>query len=348
MTTITKKRKTILAVDDVPANTRLLKAKLLPEGYVVETANSGQELLEKIRSTMPDLILLDVAMPGMDGYEVCRRIRSDASIPYIPLIFITASQIKQKDVIYGLDIGGDDYIRKPFDTLELFSRVRAALRVKGLYDELARAKAELARYVSLSTLKMVEKGTSQEGIQVGQTRSVTVLFSDIRGFTRIAEEMRPEEVFETLNVCLSKQIEVVEAHHGIVDKLTGDQIMAVFEGPDMVRNALQSGMAIVDSLCSLEFRRGDDWIEVGIGVNTGPVYIGSVGSQTMKDYTAVGTTVNIAARLCDLAGKSQILFSEPTRHFIQGKELSYESIGKTSLRGLTSPIEAFQLRQRVG
>lgn len=344
----TTNRKKILAVDDEPTNLKLLEAVLAPRGYMLEMALSGQEALDKIKTLIPDLVLLDIMMPGMDGYEVCEKIKGDPTLPYIPIIFLTAIHADQKSITFGLDIGGDDYIRKPFDNLELLSRIKACLRVKDLYDNLSRTKAELARYVSLSTLEMVEKTTSGGGIQAGQTRDVTVLFSDIRGFTHFTEHMKPKDVFETLNLCLSKQIEVVEAYHGIVDKLTGDQIMAVFEGPDMVRNALQSGMAIVDSLYNLEFRRREDWIEVGIGVNTGPVYIGSIGSQTMKDYTAVGTTVNVAARLCDLARKSQILFAEPTRDFIEGKEFGYESIGKISLRGLTTPIEAFELRRRMG
>jgi len=341
-------QKRILAVDNEPKNVKLLEAKLAPVGYILETALSGKEALDKIKQSVPDLILLDVLMPEMNGYQVCEKIRSDTSIPYLPIIFLTASLISQEDVIRGLDIGGDDYIRKPFDTLELFSRIRAALRVKDLYDNLMRTKAELARYVSLSTLQMVENSSSGEGIYVGPTRDVTVLFSDIRGFSGIAEDMMPEEVFETLNLCLSKQIEMVEAHHGIVDKLTGDEIMAVFEGTDMVRNALLSGMAIVESLRSLELRPRRDWIEVGIGINTGPVYVGSIGSETMKDYTAVGNTVNIASRLCGFAGKSQILLSGSTKNLIGGEEFSYKSIGEISLRGLNSPIESFELIQRMG
>jgi len=149
------KHKKILAVDDEHKNIKLLEAKLAPEGYVLETATNGQEALDKVKTSIPDLILLDVLMPGMNGYQVCEKIRSDTSIPYIPIIFLTASLIWQKYIIHDLNIGGDDYIRKPFDTLELFSRIRAALRVKELYDNLVQTKADLARYVSLSTVQMV-------------------------------------------------------------------------------------------------------------------------------------------------------------------------------------------------
>lgn len=337
------KYKKILAVDDDPKNIKLLEAKLIPEGYIVETAMSGQEALDNIKFINPDIILLDVMMPDMDGYQVCKKIRADTSLPYIPIIFLTAIQIDQKDMIHGLDLGGDDYLRKPFETLELLSRIRAALRVKDLYDELVRTKVELSRYVSLSTLRMVEKVTSGKGIPAGETRDVTVLFSDIRGFTNISENMNPAEVFEMLNLYLSKQIKVVEAHHGIIDKLSGDEIMAIFERPGMAQNALQCGKDVVGTLCSSDRCQAADWVGVGIGINTGSVYVGSIGSETLKDYTVVGNTVNIAARLCGIAKKFQILFTETTKDLIEGKELRYSSVGKVPLEGIREPMEVFEL-----
>lgn len=335
--------KVILAVDDELINLKLLEAILIPEGYVLETALNGEEALDRFKSVSPDLILLDVMMPGMNGYQVCERIRADSPLSYTPIIFLTAMKTDQRDIVHGLDIGGDDYIRKPFDTVELVSRIRSALRVKDLYDKLILTKAELSRYVSLSTMEMVEKTTSEEGIQVGQTKDVTVLFSDIREFSNIAENMIPGEVFEMLNLYLSKQIKVAEDHHGIIDKLTGDEVMAVFEGATMVQDALTCGIAIVKALRGLGPYRGGDWIGAGIGINTGPVYIGSIGSETVKDYTVVGNTVNIAARLCGNAKRFQIIFTEATRKLIEGKQFRYNPLGKTSLKGLNSPIETFEL-----
>ena len=336
--------KKILAVDDEPRNIRLLEGKLVPEKFILETAFSGREALDKIRVFNPDVILLDVMMPDMDGYQVCKKIRADTSIPYIPIIFLTALQTGQKDMIQGLDIGGDDYIRKPFDTFELLSRIRASLRVKDLYDELAQIKTELARYVSLSTLRMVEKTASEKAVPAGKTSDVTILFSDIRGFTTLVEKMDPAEVFKMLNLCLSKQIKVVETYHGIIDKLTGDEIMAVFEGPERALNALLCAQAIVQILGSPRQREVPDWVGVGIGVNTGPVYRGSIGSDTMKDYTVVGNTVNVAARLCGFAKKFQILFSGSTRNLIGPKDFSYSSIGKAALKGIKMPMEVFELK----
>ena len=150
-------RQKILIVDDEPRNLRLLEAILMPEGYETDSAENGRKAVDKALSFAPDLILLDVMMPEMDGYQACKAIRENQSIPYIPIIFLTAMEIDQKDIVHGLDMGGDDYVKKPFVTVELISRIRAALRVKKLYDELARTKAELARYVSLSTLRMAER-----------------------------------------------------------------------------------------------------------------------------------------------------------------------------------------------
>jgi len=318
----------------------------VPEGYTIETAESGQQALIVIGKVQPDLILLDVMMPGMNGYEVCKKIRADASLPFIPIIFVTAKHTEPGDTIQGLDSGGDDYIRKPFDTLELLSRIRSALRSKNLFDKLARTKAELSRYVSLSTLQMVEKVTSDTMLTAGETRDVTVLFSDIKGFTHISENMDPKNVFEMLNLYLSRQIKVIEEHHGIIDKLGGDEIMAIFEGPAMVENALQCALGIIKSLCSEDARPDDDWVGVGIGINTGPVYVGSIGSETIKDFTVVGNTVNLAARLCGFAEKFQIIFTEQTKKLIENDALSHRSAGKISLKGIRKPIEVFELLQQ--
>jgi len=335
--------KVILAVDDEPFNLDLLEAVLLPEGFVVEMAESGQEALDMLEQVNPDLILLDVMMPDMDGYEVCRRIRVDTTMAYVPIIFVTAKGKDPKDMIHGLDIGGDDYIGKPFNPPELLSRVRTALRLKELFDKLSRTKAELSRYVSLSTIEMVEKQISGKMLKTGENRDVTVLFSDIRGFTTLSENMDPQKVFEMLNLYLSKQINIIESYQGIIDKLTGDEVMAIFEGPDMVKNALLCGSAIIEALYETDRSTSDHWVGVGIGINTGPVYMGSIGSETIKDFTVIGNTVNVAARLCGSAKKFQVIFSDYTKQFIGDESLAFQSAGKIPLKGISELVEIFEL-----
>jgi class 3 adenylate cyclase len=335
--------KVILAVDDEPQNLELLEAVLLPEGFKVKTATNGEETLKKIKQTAPDLILLDIMMPDMNGFEVCSRIRADTKLPYIPIIFLTAKHKDPKDMIHGLDIGGDDYIGKPFNPPELLSRVRSTLRFKKLFDHLSRTKAELSRYVSLSTIEMIDKTNPDELLKAGESKDVTVLFSDIRGFTSLSESMDPRKVFEMLNFSLSKQIKVIEGHQGIIDKLSGDEIMAVFEGSEMVNNALRCGIAIINELNKSNKLIDNDWVGVGIGINTGPVYVGSIGSETIKDYTVVGNTVNLAARLCGCAQKFQVVFSEYTRNLIEDRGFAYQSRGKINLKGISEPVEVFKL-----
>ncbi len=333
---------TILVVDDTPMNIELLEGILMPAGYMVETAGDGKAALAKVESNIPDLVVLDVMMPGMNGYEVCHRIRENKRLPYIPIIFVTASELEQHDIIFGLDQGGDDYIRKPFNVEELLSRIKACLRMKALYDELSRTKAELARHVSSSTVKLVERTASGGTLIENRISEVAVLFSDMRGFTSLSQDMPPEKVFEMLNLNLGKQIEIIEKYNGVIDKISGDEVMAVFEDKDKAENALRCAIAIIESLSAMSPKEGGEWTSVGIGINTGFVFWGSLGNVRFKDFTIVGNTVNIAARLCGLADKFQVLFTETTLNQIQAEKLAYQSIGQKMLKGLRKPVEVFE------
>lgn len=333
----------ILVVDDTPINIALLEGILTPAGYTVDAAESGEEALDKVVNDTPDLILLDVMMPKMNGYEVCRRIRENKALPYIPIIYITASELEQKNIIEGLDAGGDDYIRKPFDIAELLARIISCMRVKALYEELAKTKAELSRYVSLSTLRMVESKITGHEEPLNYDAYVTVLFSDIRGFTQISEGMDPEELFNKLNANIGKQLRVIEKYQGIIDKLSGDEVMAVFEGPEMGDNALGCALEIVHELSESE-RNGElELSYVGIGINTGPIYLGSLGNESFRDYTVIGNTVNIAARLCGLADKFQVLLTKTSLESVRQGEFHFQSIGEKMLKGLSKPMEVFQV-----
>lgn len=342
-TSTSPKPERILIVDDTPLNIDLLEGILTPAGYIVDSAESGEGALDKVVNVTPDLVLLDVMMPKMDGYEVCRRIRANKALPYIPIIYITASEIEQKNIIEGLDAGGDDYIRKPFDRAELLARIISCLRVKALYEELARTKAELSRYVSLSTLKMVESKVAGHARPLNYDTYLTVLFSDIRGFSRISADMDPEDVFNNLNANIEKQLSVIENHQGIIDKLSGDEIMAIFEGPQMGENALKCALEIVHELSQSESRGELLLPYVGIGINTGPVYLGSLGIQSFRDYTAIGNTVNIAAHLCRLADKFQILFTKTTMETLHQGAFQFKSFGERMLKGLDKPVQVFQM-----
>ena len=332
----------ILIVDDLPMNIELMEEILTPIGYTTESAENGEEALHKVFNKPPDLILLDVMMPGMNGYEVCRKIRENTTLPYIPIIYITASELEQKNVIEGLNAGGDDYIRKPFEISELQERIISCLRVKALYDELAKTKAELSRYVSLSTIRMVENQIQHQRPEPWNHEAyATVLFSDIRGFTQISEEMSPTEIFDKLNTNIKKQLQIITKHKGIIEKLNGDEIMAVFDGPDMADNALGCALEIIHELSKANRNKEFDSLKVGVGINTGHIYIGSLGNEFFRDYTVIGNTVNIAARLCGLADKLQVLFTKKTQSSISQEQFHFQSMGEKKLKGLSKPIEVF-------
>jgi len=333
----------ILTVDDTPSNNEILEARLVSEGYEVICATSGAEALEIVDVDPPDLILLDVMMPELDGYEVCRRIRKQQGLQHVPVIFITASELLKENVIEGLDAGGNDYICRPFDHAELFSRIQANLRVKALNDELEKTKEELLRYVSRSTRTLVEGLASGETTRASRVAEVTVLFSDMRGFTELSESLSPDEAFARLNLNLGKQIEIVEKYDGIIDKLRGDEVMVVFEGENMVDSALQCAREIVAVLSSYAEQQEGKWAGVGIGINTGEVFWGDLGTMSFKDHTVIGNTVNVAARLCGLAHQFQILLTESTRVSIQDPKLRYRSIGAKLVKGFERPIEIFEL-----
>lgn len=338
---MSNRQSTIMVVDDTPANLTLLDVILRAEGYRVMTFPSGDLALRAIAASPPDLILLDVMMPGMNGFETCRRIRENKELPYIPIIFLTASERDQHNAVEGLDSGGDDYIRKPFEMFELISRIKTNLRVKAAHDQLSKMKAELSRYVSLSTVRMVEDMVADDQGPRTRMANVTVMFSDIRGFTELAADADPEAVFERLNDIIQKQIHVIENYHGIIDKLTGDEVMAIFEGPQMADNAIQCALRIVKDL-SREKWLDHCWSSVGIGINTGPVFIGSLGTESFRDYTMIGHTVNIAARLCGLAERFQVLCTKTTIDLIRGNSFQVESMGEKMVKGLSRPIELFR------
>jgi len=222
---------------------------------------------------------------------------------------------------------------------------KVEMEKRKLKDEvLLKIRDEIARYVAPPTMEIVEKIATGKKVDTGEIVNVTILFSDIRGFTQIGENMNPDELFKVLNLCLSIQIQIVEKYHGIIDKLNGDEIMAVFHGPEATENALNCALEIIKNLRNPEFKMERDWIGVGIGINTGPAYLGPLGSESRKQFTLVGNTVNVAARLCGIAKKFEILFGNNTEELIKDKDFNYEFLGKVSLKGLSAPFEVFRLR----
>jgi adenylate cyclase len=319
----------ILLVDDDPTNLLLLEELLACEGYTPISAASGTEALEMIAQSIPDLILLDVMMPEMDGFEVCRRLRDDSKLQTIPVIFLTALDDDQSR-LRGLEMMGDDYLTKPINSELLLTKIASILRLSEMRSQQMQSKIkqqvkeqsrqqiaaawEINDYISEKFRLFVPEQYLEriapkgiESIQLGNAREeeITVLFCDIRGFTAIAESQSARETFEWLNAFFSRMSEAITAHHGFVDKFLGDAIFAVFDRIEHhAEDALNAAVAMMQSLS--EFNRERDRynlkqsVNVGIGIHTGMGVIGTVGSDNRMDSTVIGDVVNTAARLEEL------------------------------------------------
>src|SRR6058998_1516148 len=321
----------ILVVDDVPVNVKLLADLLAGKGYAVVTAASGAEALEQIEKEQPGLVLLDVMMPGMSGYDVCRKIRQNAATAMLPVVMVTALDPAQERV-KGIDAGADDFLSKPINQPELLARVKSLLRIKLLHEELAesnrtleqRVEHQLAQLERLERLKrffspqlaeMIVSGDAEDPLR-SHRREITVVFLDLRGFTSFAETSEPEEVMGVLREYHAEMGALILEHEGTLERFTGDGMMIFFNDPvpvpDAPARAVRMAVAMrgrVDELLVKWKKRGYD-LDFGVGVAQGYATIGAIGFEGRLDYGAIGTVTNLAARLCGEAQPRQILISQ--------------------------------------
>jgi adenylate cyclase len=360
----------ILVVDDVPDNVDILQMRLEAQGYEVATAADGLEALEKIRELMPDLVLLDVMMPKLDGIETVKRLKADASLPFIPVILVTA-KADASDVVGGLEAGGDDYLTKPVDHAALSARVRAMLRIKALHDTVQQQAAELAgwnrtleervaaqlgeiekvgrlkRFLAPQLAEMIVS-TGDEGILESHRRDIVVVFCDLRGYTSFAEIGEPEEVWGVLREFHGAVGPLVTHFEGTLDHFSGDGLMVYFNDPlpcpDPAERAVRMAVemrAAVGELMAGWRRRGFD-LGFGIGVAQGYATLGRIGFEERVDYTAIGTVTNLAARLCAEARDGQILLSKRVAAAVEAN-VSLEEIGNLALKGLSQAVAVYNV-----
>ena len=328
---MTTDRVVVLAVDDQPPNLRLLEAVLTPRGYEVITAGSGTEALAILGERDVDLVLLDVVMPELDGYEVCRRIRAEPATAYLPVVMITASGSEQR--LSALEAGADDYVTKPFDTSELLARVASLARVKRYHDtierqatELAAWNAELEQRVADSVAELERTNrlrhflspqladvvVSNQELLESHRREVVVVFCDFHGFTTFAETSEPEEVMGVLAEYHAVVGACVHRHSGTLERFTGDGIMVFFNDPvpveDPAERAVRMALEIdaqVRELAAVWQRRGYDLTHRS-GIAQGYATLGRIGFPGRFDYAAIGSVTNLAARLCGDAGDWEV------------------------------------------
>ena len=361
----------ILVVDDVPKNVKLLADLLVAKGYQAISAASGPEALARLASEAPDLVLLDVMMPGMSGYEVCRAIRADPAHAMLPIVLVTALDPAQERV-KGLEAGADDFLTKPVNQAELLARVRSLLRIKSLYDEVQRQKAELAewnrsleqrvadgvlqlervgrlkRFFSPQLAEAIVGGGADDPLK-SHRREITVVFLDLRGFTAFTETADPEEVMGVLGEYHAAMGRLILAHEGTLERFTGDGIMVFFNDPqpvaDAAPRAVRMALAMQREVAQLAAgwqRRGYD-LAMGIGIAQGFATIGRIGFEGRIDYGAIGTVTNLAARLCGEAPGGEVLVSQRVMAALDGA-FAAEPAGELTLKGFHKPVPAFRLR----
>jgi adenylate cyclase len=360
----------ILIADDNADNVEILRSRLVAHGYQIVTAMDGEDALAVAHRTLPDLILLDVMMPKMDGIDVCRALKSDCSLPFMPIVMITAKTATQ-DVVAALEAGADEYLTKPVDHGALVARVKSMLRIKALTDTVQaqsnklaewnasleqRVQEQLHQLEKLSRLKRFFSPQLAEAILAGGTldplathrREVVVVFLDLRGFTAFAETSEPEEVMGVLREYHAKMGKLILAHEGTLERFTGDGLMIFFNDPVVIPDAAERAVRMamemrerVDEL-SLAWRKHGHDLALGIGIAQGYATIGAIGFEGRLDYGAVGTVTNMAARLCGEAKGGQILTNRKTlSHFEHLVEAV--PVGDLQLKGFARPILVFSI-----
>jgi adenylate cyclase len=361
----------ILIVDDNQANVKMLQTRLVADGYDVVTAADGEEGLAIARQALPDLILLDVMMPKVDGLEVCRQLRADPQFPFVPIILVTA-MADSKDVIAGLEAGGDEYLTKPIDHAALAARVRSMLRIKGLHDKVESLADEvkqwnasleqrvadqvaeierigrLRRFFSPQLAELIVSGGADDPLK-SHRREITVVYVDLRGFTAFAESAEPEEVMTVLREYHQAAGQLIQEYEGTLEHFTGDGMTILFNDPVEVPNPAERAVRMALAIREGIRRMAEDWsrrgyeLSVGIGIAQGYATIGAIGFDARWDYSAIGTVTNLAARLCGEAAGNQILVSQRVSAGVEAfADLEPEQVLR--LKGFHRPVISHRVR----
>ncbi|MCC6469036.1 MAG: response regulator [Alphaproteobacteria bacterium] len=367
----------ILVVDDNPANIDIIATRLGSQGYEILTAADGEEAIAKVREHLPELVLLDVMMPKKDGLQVCRELRADRTLPFIPIILVTAKG-DTKDIIAGLESGGDEYLTKPVDTAALLARVRSILRIKHLHDEVqsqARRLEAQASELAEWNRKLEERVAEQVGeiermsrlkrflppqvaelivssgdknVLQSHRREVTIVFCDLRGFTPFAEMSEPEEVMTVLREYHEVLGRLIVHHEGTLERFSGDGLLVVFNDPlpcaDHTERAVAMSLRMRDDVAVLtrSWRSRGHSLGFGIGIARGFATLGQIGFEHRFDYAAIGTVTNLASRLCDEALAGQVLASQRVAAAVE-RIVETTFLGARPLKGFARETSIYEL-----
>jgi len=361
----------ILVVDDNEINRDIIVSRLEAHGYETLQAADGEEALTAVVEHHPDLVLLDVMMPKLDGIAACRRLKGDASLTFTPVILVTA-KTDTRDIVAGLDAGADEYLTKPVDQSALVARVRSVLRIKALHDKVQTQAEALAtwnqtleqkvneqiaeierigrlkRFLSPQVAEVVFSG--DERVLESHRREVTVVFCDLRGFTAFAEIAEPEQVMTVLREYHGTLGRLIDKFEGTVERFAGDGLLVLFNDPlpcpapwaRAVQMAVEMRNAIAELVA--QWHTHGHELGFGVGIAHGYATLGCIGFEGRFQYSATGTVANLASRLCDHARNGQILVDARVHTELNGLA-ELESVGELELKGFHRPVPAFNVRK---
>lgn len=353
---------TVLVVDDDALNRAMLSMSLTSAGHTVVEADCGRAAVERLAEQPVDLVLTDIEMPEMDGYDLLRHRHGDERLREIPFIVISAVDAMHS-VIECIKLGAEDYLPKPFDPVLLHARIGASLDKKRMTDELRQWNTMLSQRVD-EKVKELERvnalrrfvspqiaeaiATQGDGILRSHRREITVLFCDLRGFTSFSETAEPEEVMGVLREFHDAVGPSIFEHEGTIAQYTGDGMLVFFNDPipcdDPAWHAVQLGIDMRDRTADLsrQWKRRGHALELGVGIAMGYATCGEIGFEGRTEYTAIGTVVNLAARVCAIAPGGQILVTNRVQAAVDGR-VTAAALGDHEFKGLSRPVPIFQV-----
>ena len=346
----------ILIVDDEPFNLDYLEQELQDMGHQVVCATNGQEALDQVAGDPPDLILLDVMMPVMDGFTACRILKDSEATRLIPVVFMTAlGQVE--DRIKGIQAGADDFLTKPVDPRELTARIQTALRVKHTMDrqlkELSQVRDHFAKFVPQAVRRMVAEDPNNPQLQEKHEQEVSVLFLDISGYSQLSEQLSPEDLNHLVERYFSAFLDQIQEVDGDINETAGDGFMAVFQDHDRsthVARAVITALKLLEITAQLNQENSAHPLNIHMGINSGMALVGSTRFEgargTRWTFTASGPVTNLAARLASAARSGQLLIGSETAQYL-GEDFHLEHIGREKLKNIGAEVDMYWVRGKA-